>query len=131
MASEKAKFGMFFIKMGLVPELASSHFLVQRMGFGRASEICLSGRLMESKEALDSGLIDFLTTDKDLLEEALKKAKIIAQNPSPQLKMVKELLSKNGSETNLNKVQDRESELLRVCWETPEHKKAVKEFLKG
>ena len=131
MASEKAKFGMFFIKMGLVPELASSHYLVQRMGFGRASEICLSGRLMESKEALDSGLIDFLTTDKDLLEEALKKAKIIAQNPSPQLKMVKELLSKNGSETNLNKVQDRESELLRVCWETPEHKKAVKEFLKG
>ena len=130
-ASEKAKFGMFFIKMGLVPELASSHFLVQRMGFGRASEICLSGRLMESKEALDSGLIDFLTTDKALLEEALKKAKIIAQNPSPQLKMVKELLSKNGSETNLNKVQDRESELLRVCWETPEHKKAVKEFLKG
>ena len=131
MASEKAKFGMFFIKMGLVPELASSHYLVQRMGFGRASEICLSGRLMESKEALDAGLIDFLTTDKDLLEEALKKAKIIAQNPSPQLKMVKELLSKNGSETNLNKVQDRESELLRVCWETPEHKKAVKEFLKG
>ena len=131
MASEKAKFGMFFIKMGLVPELASSHYLVQRMGFGRASEICLSGRLMESKEALDAGLIDFLTADKDLLEEALKKAKIIAQNPSPQLKMVKELLSKNGSETNLNKVQDRESELLRVCWETPEHKKAVKEFLKG
>ena len=39
-ASEKAKFGMFFIKMGLVPELASSHFLVQRMGFGKASVMC-------------------------------------------------------------------------------------------
>ena len=36
-ASDEAKFGMFFIKMGVVPELASSHFLVQRMGFGRAS----------------------------------------------------------------------------------------------
>ena len=42
MASEKAKFGMFFIQMGLVPELASIHFLVQRMGFGKASEMCLS-----------------------------------------------------------------------------------------
>ena len=29
-ASEKAKFGMLFIKVGLVPELASTHFLVQR-----------------------------------------------------------------------------------------------------
>ena len=44
-ASEQARFGMFFIKMGLVPELASTHFLVQRIGFGRASEMCLSGRL--------------------------------------------------------------------------------------
>ena len=31
-ASEKSKFGMFFIKIGLVPELASSHYLVQRIG---------------------------------------------------------------------------------------------------
>lgn len=38
-ASERARFGMFFVKMGLVPELASTHFLVQRMGFGCASEM--------------------------------------------------------------------------------------------
>ena len=44
-ASEQAKLGMLFIKVGLVPELASTHFLVQRMGFGRASEMCLSGRI--------------------------------------------------------------------------------------
>jgi len=36
-ASEQAKLGMLFIKVGLVPELASTHFLVQRMGFGRAT----------------------------------------------------------------------------------------------
>ena len=28
MAAETAKFGMAFVKMGLVPELASSHYLV-------------------------------------------------------------------------------------------------------
>ena len=31
LASENAKFSMGFIKMGLVPELANSHFLVQRI----------------------------------------------------------------------------------------------------
>jgi len=30
---------------GVVPELASSHFLVQRIGFSHASEMCLTGRL--------------------------------------------------------------------------------------
>src|SRR2546430_5949130 len=54
-ASERARFGMFFIKVGLVPELASTHFLVQRMGFGRASEMCLSGRLWSADEVMAGG----------------------------------------------------------------------------
>ena len=129
MASEKAKFGMFFIQMGLVPELASSHFLVQRMGFGKASEMCLSGRLVEAKEAKESNLIDFLCKEETLLDDALEKAELIGNNPGPQLKMVKELLTKNGSEIDLNKAQERESELLRECWKTDEHKEAVKKFV--
>ena len=130
-ASKRAKFGMFFIQMGLVPELASSHYLVQRMGFGKASELCLSGRLVNAEEAQSTGLIDFLFNEEDMLEEAIKKAKLIAENPGPQLRMVKELLTKNGSETDLTKAQERESALLRECWKTPEHKEAVKNFLKG
>ncbi len=45
LASDKARLGMGFIKMGLVPELASTHFLVQALGFGRASECGLTGCL--------------------------------------------------------------------------------------
>ena len=129
MASEKAKFGMFFIQMGLVPELASSHFLVQRMGFGKASEMCLSGRLVKAEEAKESNLIDFITSEDELLSEAMNKADEIGTNPNPQLKMVKELLSLNGSEVDLEKAQERESALLRECWKTEEHKEAVKKFL--
>src|SRR3954465_1847820 len=50
-ASEGAKFGMLFIRVGLVPELASTWFLTQRVGFGAASDMCLSGRLVEGPEA--------------------------------------------------------------------------------
>ena len=129
MASEKAKFGMFFIQMGLVPELASSHFLVQRMGFGKASEMCLSGRLVKAEEAKESNLIDFITSEDELLSDAISKADEKGANPNPQLKMVKELLSLNGSEVDLEKAQERESALLRECWKTEEHKEAVKKFL--
>jgi len=38
-ASTAAKFGFFFVKVGLVPDLGSSHFLVSRVGFGKASEL--------------------------------------------------------------------------------------------
>src|SRR5947209_4839555 len=57
LAAESARFGMFFIKVGLVPELASTQLLVQRVGFGNASELCLSGRLWSAQEALAAGLV--------------------------------------------------------------------------
>lgn len=128
-ASDRARFGMFFIKMGLVPELASTHFLVQRMGFGRASEMCLSGRLYGAEEAGASGLVDRVVPHDELLGRALALGREIGGNPAPQLRMIKRLLSRNGSATDLGDVQRSESALLRECWATPEHKEAVRAFL--
>jgi 2-(1,2-epoxy-1,2-dihydrophenyl)acetyl-CoA isomerase len=120
---------MGFIKMGLVPELASTHFLVQRMGFGRASEMCLTGRLYKADEALEAGLVDRVVAHDDLVAAALQLAGEIAANPVPQLLMTKRLLTKNGSATDLTLVQESESALLRECWKTPEHAEAVAAFM--
>jgi enoyl-CoA hydratase/carnithine racemase len=128
-ASEKARFGMFFIKVGLVPELASTHFLVQRIGFGRASEMCLSGRLYGGEEAYRIGLADHLTGPDDLLAKAFEVAESMAGNPAPQLRMIKQLLDANGCDDDLLAVQKRESAFLRDCWTSPEHKEAVAAFL--
>jgi enoyl-CoA hydratase/carnithine racemase len=129
LASDKARLGMGFIKMGLVPELASTHFLVQRMGFGRASEMCLTGRLYKADEALEAGLVDRVVAHDDLVAAALQLAGEIAANPVPQLLMTKRLLTKNGSATDLTLVQESESALLRECWKTPEHAEAVAAFM--
>jgi len=128
-ASSKARLGMLFIKMGLVPELASTHFLVQRMGFGAASEMCLSGRLVGAEEARERGLVDRVVAPESLLGEALALAGAYAKNPDPQLRMTKRLLTENASDTDLSAIQARESALLRECWKTPEHKEAVAAFI--
>lgn len=130
-ASDKAKFGMFFIKMGLVPELASSHFLVSRMGFGAASEMCLSGRLYSGEEAFAAGLADHLASPETLMDKAFEIADSMTANPDLQLRMIKELLTENAAETDLAKAQHRETLLLRECWKSPEHKEAVEAFLAG
>ncbi len=128
-ASESAKFAMGFIKMGLVPELASSHFLVQRMGIGRASEMCLSGRLYPAAEAYEQGLVDRLVPHEQLMQTATDIAKSFAANPAPQLRWVKQLLTQNGSATDLKAVQKIEGEMLQLAYNTPEHKEAVAAFL--
>ena len=95
-ASDQARFGMAFVKMGVTPELGSSHFLVARVGFGRASDMCLTGKLYSGEEAYNLGLVDRLVPHDQLMSEACALAQEIAGNPAPHLRWVKELLTSNG-----------------------------------
>lgn len=125
-----AKIGVVFIKVGLVPELASTRFLVQRVGFGMASELCLTGRIVRGTEAGDIGLVDHVVHEHDLLmPRARELAAAMAANPTPQALMIKRLLTDNATETDLELAQRRESELLAECWQTPEHAEAVAAFI--
>ncbi|MDX1384046.1 MAG: enoyl-CoA hydratase-related protein, partial [Thermoanaerobaculia bacterium] len=96
-ASEEARFGMFFVRMGLVPELASSSLAVQRVGFAKASEMCLTGRLYDAAEVAGTGLVNAVVPAADLMDEAMDMARQIASNPAPSLRMIKSLLTRNGN----------------------------------
>jgi 2-(1,2-epoxy-1,2-dihydrophenyl)acetyl-CoA isomerase len=129
LAAEGAKLSVRFVKMGLVPELASSHFLALRMGFGRAGELMLSGRTVLGSEALDIGLVDRVTAAENLLAEAHAVARGMGENPQAAIRMIKALLTDNASEADLALVQKREMEALGVSYKSPEHKEAIAAFL--
>ena len=128
-ASSTAKLSCRFIKMGLVPELASSHFLVGRCGLGAASELMLSGKTIDAEEALRIGLIDRVTAPEDLLTEATSVAKSMGENPQEALAMVKALITDNMVESDLNEVQKREADALLQCYKSAEHKEAISAFI--
>jgi enoyl-CoA hydratase/carnithine racemase len=124
-AAPGAKLGMGFIKVGLVPELASTQLLAQRVGFGHASDLCLSGRLVTGEEAGRLGLADRVADDP--LSDALGVAATYAANPAPQLLMIKRLLGLSAE--HLAEVQVDEHRLLQECWASPQHAEAVRAFL--
>ena len=128
-ASTAAKFGMGFIKMGLVPELASTRLLAARVGVGRASDLFLSGRIILADEAARIGLADRLVEPDQLLDTAIAVAASYAANPDLQLRMTKQLLTENVVETDLSLIQRREQAMLAECWTSAEHKEAVQAFL--
>lgn len=125
-AHPEAKLSARFVKMGVVPELASSHFLVQRCGWGNASDLALSGRTVLGDEALALGLVDAI--DDDPVEAAIGRARSYAENAPPSLRFVKDLLTQNGSEPDLALVQRRELTALDEAYRTPEHREAVAAF---
>ena len=128
-ASESAKISVRFVKMGLVPELASSYFLTARLGFGVASELMLTGKTLSGQEALDIGLVDKVTPDDALLDEACTMARAMGENPRSALLQIKQLLTQNATETDIRLIQKREGEALAVCYASNEHKEAITAFL--
>jgi 2-(1,2-epoxy-1,2-dihydrophenyl)acetyl-CoA isomerase len=129
LASERARFGIGFIKLGLVPELAATRFLTQRMGPGRSRLFALSGDLWTADEALTSGLVDRVAVHEDLVDETVALAGRIAENPAPQLQWTKQLLVEHALETDLRAVQEREMEVIARCFSSPEHAEAVRAFM--
>ncbi len=81
LAAEGARLSLRFVKMGLVPELASSHFLVTRCGWGAASWLALSGTTVFADEALRLRLVDRVVPPDTLLDEAVAVAGRARQQP--------------------------------------------------
>jgi enoyl-CoA hydratase/carnithine racemase len=83
LASETARFGFVFARRGIVPEAASSWFLPRLVGMQQALEWCMTGRVFDAQEALSGGLVRSVHAPGDLLAEAHKLAREIADNTSP------------------------------------------------
>ncbi len=128
-SGRSGRFSARFIKVGVVPELASTLFLPQRVGFGAASDLMLSARIIDADEANRLGLIDELVDDDALLDTALARARSYAENAPPHLLWVKELLTLNMGETDVAAAQKREMQALQSAYRTPEHREAVAAFL--
>lgn len=129
LASTQARFAMAFVKMGVTPELASSHFLVQRVGWSFAHEMCLTGRLYSADEVEPMGLVNRVVAHADLLSTAIKLGEEISANPAPHLVWIKRLLTSNGTETDIGKVHQLEGEILQKAYQSPEHTEAVNAFI--
>jgi len=71
-ASDSARFGFVFSRRGAVPEACSSWFLPRIVGISKALDWCYTGKVFNSREALQHGLVSEVTDDGKLLERALE-----------------------------------------------------------
>ena len=71
-ASESARFGFVFSRRGAVPEACSSWFLPRIVGISKALDWCYTGKVFNSQEALQNGLISEVTSNGNLIERALE-----------------------------------------------------------
>lgn len=75
-----AKYGANFVKLGLAPGMSISYLLPRLIGMARASELLLTGRLVEGAEAERLGILNRAVLAADVLPAALALARTIADN---------------------------------------------------
>ena len=127
-ASDQARLSMRFVRLGLVPELASTKLLAHIVGITNALEMMLTGRFVEAEEALRMGLVNAVVPHERLLEAAEEKAAEIAFNADSALAAVKRLVWANLFEPDLRAVQRREGEEFTAALQGEPFREAVRAF---
>jgi len=102
-ASETAKLGETFVRIGLHPDWGGTWLLPRLVGRGRALELLMTGRIVEAAEALAIGMVDRVVPAAELAAETSKLARAIADGPPIALAGIKRAL--RASETNTLRAQ--------------------------
>lgn len=93
-ASEKARFGGGFIRMGSAPAAGLSYFLPRLVGMASALEIMWTGRLFDAQEALKMGLVSHVVPHEELMTRVWELIMPIVKGPSVAIGLTKTLAYK-------------------------------------
>jgi len=93
-AAETAKFGQPEITIGVIPGAGGTQRLTRLVGKSKAMEMVLTGRMMGAEEAESGGLVSRVVPAVDLLDEAIKTAKSIADLSRPAVYAAKEAVNR-------------------------------------
>lgn len=98
LASEQARFGFVFGKIGIVPDACSSWFLPRVVGLAKALRWSYTGELLNPAQALESGLVEEVTQPDVLLDRAHTVAREFVTDRSPAATaMTRQMMYRNSA----------------------------------
>jgi 2-(1,2-epoxy-1,2-dihydrophenyl)acetyl-CoA isomerase len=106
-ASDRAKLGVPFTKLGILPGLGSTHLLPRIVGLGRAQELVLTSRVIEAAEALAIGLVNRVVPGEQLLAAARETAALCAACDPDSLAIAKRALHA-GADADMAQAMENE-----------------------
>jgi 2-(1,2-epoxy-1,2-dihydrophenyl)acetyl-CoA isomerase len=129
-ASTKAKFGVTFLKVGIIPGDGGTWILPRVIGMSRAAELFFTGRVIDADTALDWGLVSRVVAPEALIEEARALASEIARQPSYQLRATKMLL-RQGQIVSYDSMLELAASTQGLMHHTEDHREGARAVLEN
>ena len=99
LASDKARIGFVFGRLGIVPEAASSWFLPRIVGISRALEWTYTADILTAEEALAGGLVRSVHPADELLDAAYELARRFTRHRSPvAVALTRQMMWRNSAQ---------------------------------
>ena len=99
LASEQARFGFVFGRLGITLEACSSWFLPRIVGMEQALEWAYRADIFDAEEALAKGLVRSLHAPERLVEEASAFARsLVAGRSAPSIALTRQMLYRNSAQ---------------------------------
>ena len=101
MASEKARIGFVFGRLGIVPEACSSWFLPRLVGMQQALEWCYTADIFDAAEGLRGGLLRSVHAPETLLADARAFAlRLITKRSPVAVALTRQMLWRNAAQAH-------------------------------
>jgi enoyl-CoA hydratase/carnithine racemase len=126
-ASERAKFGWFFVRRAVMGTIGGTFILRQLVGLSKAFELTLTGDLIDAAEAGRIGLVSKVVPDDQLMAEAHTMARKIASGPPLAQQLIKRSIHKSF-EVPWWSLGEYQQAVGDVLWETEDHMEGVHSF---
>ncbi|MDB5432913.1 MAG: enoyl-CoA hydratase [Caulobacter sp.] len=127
-AADTAKMGVTFLKLGLIPGDGGAWLLPRTIGMSRASELLFTGDVIDAATAADWGLVSKAVPADTLMDEAMKLAERIAQQPPHALRLAKSLL-KHGQTVSYDTLMEMSAAAQAISHLTDDHMEGVDALL--
>jgi enoyl-CoA hydratase/carnithine racemase len=129
LAGERTRLGFVFVRRGLVPEAASTWILPRLVGMSRATELLLTGRMLDAKEALAWGLVSRIVPDAKLLATAQTLARDIAAGTAPvAVALTKRLLWRAAATSDPAAIEALEARVFAWAKQSAEAREGMRAF---
>ena len=127
-AADNARFGQPEINLGTMPGAGGTQRLPRFIGKAKAMDLCLTGRMMDAREAERLGLVSRIVPADKLMAEAVAVAEKIASLSPPIAMMVKESVNR-AFETTLAEGVRFERRLFHSTFATEDQKEGMAAFI--
>jgi len=129
-ASDDASFGLLEMKFGIIPDLGACKRLARLIGTGHAKELIFTGDTIDADSALRLGLVEHVYPKDQVLDEAGKLAKRLAEGPILGIAMSKQVINR-AWDADPETALEFEAIAQTLCLYSEDHKEAVKAFMEG